>query len=454
MPRAGGFLAFATLFGLASADVACSQPDSCLEAGGRSLLQRTLSPGAQDVLQHHRWKHDLSKELLKQPDFETVEVDMPWANGSQQPLARCPQKTDAVAGPDSKDAESNLRQAVITFCEVGLGSLVEFYVDPRFERNHRRLRGPDGWIDEAYLTYMGLKDAHDRIAAEEDLLAQSVRHFSNKVLIVANFNTRVPKHWDPDQYPNMVLMHARSSTTVQQSFNFNKLTAMLFTKVKSGMVLDADQFVNQGVDSLLERASEETTHEYRFPIMPVHWMSRDPDSDDMAGYPPFYTWKFESKNAPARTMRWGQAHPTWSYPALPWLARWTTYVLAPAQSHAPKWLQEQGHLEDEDLLNVALWADGATKQWCRFDLDTPSMFADYLKQQRQEMSGRDKKFYPKGIAHVYFTAHDAKEPEESYNWLSKLWHSKSQRKVIRYDGQWFSSGAELKEYDQSLKCIV
>eukprot|EP00930_Biecheleria_cincta_P013011 TRINITY_DN11812_c0_g1_i1.p1 TRINITY_DN11812_c0_g1~~TRINITY_DN11812_c0_g1_i1.p1 ORF type:complete len:449 (-),score=65.48 TRINITY_DN11812_c0_g1_i1:117-1463(-) len=426
----------------------------------RAQEQHWLLQGAprwQDSLKDRRWKRNLSKALLEQPDFETVEVQMPWADGNQEPLVRCPGKTDAAGEPGIQDAESNLRQAVITFCQVGLGSLVEFYVDPRFERNHERLRGPDGWIDEAYLTYMGLRDAHDKIAAEEDLLAQSVRHFSNKTLVVANFNTRVPRHWDPDQYPNMVLMHARSSTTIHQSFNFNKLTAMLFSKVKSGMVLDADQFVNQGVDSMLQRASEETTHEYPFPIMPVHWMSRDPDSDDMTRYPPGYTWNFKSKDAPARTMRWGQAHPTWSYPALPWLARWTAYVLAPAQSHPPNWLQEQGHLEDEDLLNVALWAEGARKQWCRFDLDSPSMFADYLQQQGQQglrVLGRDKKFYPRGIAHVYFTAHDAKKPVDSYSWLSKLWLTNLQRKVIRYDGRWFGTGTELKDYDPSLKCIV
>lgn len=330
------------------------------------------------------------------------------------------------------EADINLQEAVSLFCEAGLGLLVSFYVDPAWLGNYRRLVGQDTWIEEAFITYMGMKQEHDRIAAEEDMLVQSMRHFSRKPLVVANFNKRIPKHWDPAQYPRMVLMHARSTTSFHKSFNFNKITAMLFTKVKSGMVLDADQFANEGVDLMLKRASEETNRQYPYPIMPVHWMSRDPDSSDMAVYPARYTWRFKSKEAPVRSMRWG--------------------VLAP-QSHAPKWLQEQGHLEDEELLNVALWAEAGTKQWCRYDLTSPNMFDKYLKQDSRVNMMQDEKYYPKGIAYVYITAHDAKKPEESHEWLSKLW-SEEYHSEILYDGHWFTSAEELKSYDPTLKCIV
>mmetsp|Transcript_86156 Transcript_86156/g.216825 ORF Transcript_86156/g.216825 Transcript_86156/m.216825 type:complete len:303 (+) Transcript_86156:153-1061(+) len=302
---------------------------------------------------------------------------------------------------------------------------------------------------------MGLKSEHDKVAAEEDLLVQSIRHFSDKPLVVANFNRRVPRHWNPEQYPNLVLMHARSATSVGKSFNFNKFTAMLFSKVKSGLVLDADQFANHGLDSMLQRASEETTAEYPYPIMPVHWMSRDPTAGDMGAYPGYYAWHPKSKDAPRQKMRWGHAHPTWSHEALPWLARWTSYVLAPDRTSAPGWLKEQGWVEDEDLMNLALWADGATKQWCKYDLTSPNMFGSYLSHRSNVNMMSDKKYYPKGIAYIYFTAHDAKKPEESYDWLSKLWEDgDDKRKAILYDGRWFGSGKALRAYDPSLKCIA
>merc|ERR1711957_806275 len=104
-------------------------------------------------------------------------------------------------------------------------------------------------------------------------------------------------------------------------------------------------------------AAEETTKEYPYPIQPVHWMTRDPEASDMKGQPETYKWTWKSpEGAPNRTMRWGHAHPTWSHFALPWIAKWTSYVLAPQlfMKEAPAWLLKQGYFEDEDLMNVAL----------------------------------------------------------------------------------------------------
>jgi len=336
-----------------------------------------------------------------------------------------------------------------------LGSLVEFFVDPRFQSHYERFKGSDGWIDKAFLTYMGLGGANDTISGEEDLLVQSVHHFSTAPIVVTNFNARVPDSMTLDRFPNLVLMHARSTSTIGKSFNFNKFTAMLFAKVKRGLVLDADQFVNHGVDYMLQRAAEETTAQYPYPIMPVHWMSRDPESSDMADYPAHYTWVFKSPDAPTRTMRWGHAHPTWSHHALPWLAKWTSYALAPDATKPPAWLTDQGHLEDEDLMNVAMWADNATKQWCKYDLPGPGDFEVYLKQVGQPGMWKDSKFYPHGIPLVFFTAHAAKEPDTSHKWLSKLWDdTDDRRKPILYNGQWFNSSAALRAHDAALRCII
>lgn len=420
---------------------------------------------------------------LERASYDTVDTDMPWDKGGQ-PLLRCPvgvpETSDSISG--NEEAEAKLREAMSMFCEAGLGSMVEFYVDPRFKGNYEKFKGPDGWIERAYLTYQGLSLVEDKIAAEEDLLVQSIHHFSKYPVVLTSFGRRVSEHMTPERFPNLVVMHARNSTSaIHKSFNFNKLNSMLFTKVKGGVALDADQWVNDGVDVMMDRAFDETTKDYPYPVMPVHFVSRDPESDDMKQYPPHFAFAFRSKDPPARTMRWGHAHPTWTYHALPWLARWTSWALAPEKTGVPVWLQEeqeQNTLSDEGLLNVASWADGLTKQWCKFDIPSDTHFSTYLSQgklyneidqgfgaasaailQQQQIDrqvlGIDSKYYPKGIPFLFLTNHDAKNPESSYSWLARLWKSSGKTcKHILYDDKWFTNGKTLKEYDPSLQCIA
>merc|ERR1719401_2781947 len=95
----------------------------------------------------------------------------------------------------------------------------------------------------------------------------------------------------------MVLLHSRPLSGPHQSFfNLNKLRSMMFTKIKTGIALDADQWVNAGLDHMFQRAAEETSSTYPYPIMPVHWLSRDPEGPD--GYST-YEFHFKSADAPS-----------------------------------------------------------------------------------------------------------------------------------------------------------
>lgn len=412
---------------------------------------------------------------LTRPDGTAHHIHMPW-DQHLSPLrgeASCPPEAGVEglestgAGNDavSDRADANLGMAFSVFCDAGLGQLAQFYVDPKFVSNHKRLADSNGWINKAVVSYVGLNSAHDKIAKEMDLLIQSVHHFSDLPIVVTNFHNMVPSAWTPERFPRLVLMHARDvETAVGKTFNFNKLTSMLFTKVKTGVVLDADQWTTYGLDYLLDRAAEETTAEYPYPIMPVHWMSRDPQSSDMQGgkksYAPELAYTLNDKEAPERTMRWGHAHPTWTHHALPFLAEWLSYALAPDRTKAPGWFNAQGYLEDEDLLNVALWADGATKQWCKFDIVSPGDFTAYFQQSTEGTNvvpSIDSKWYPRGVAYVFFTAHDAKKPEESVRFLRRLWKpkgSKNHRKAILFDNKWFANSTELRAYAPELRCMA
>jgi len=424
-------------------------------------------------------KNAMLLQMAAEAEFELTNpvgiaehVQTPWGlhispllgESSCPPAAGVKDLESAAADNDTVTADAHLRRAFSVFCSAGLSQLAQFYVDPKFASNHKRLTDSDGWINQAVVSYVGLNSVDDKIAKEMDLLIQSVHHFSDLPIVVVNFRSIVPSAWNPERFPRLVLMHARDVYDVTgMSFNFNKLTSMLFTKVKTGVVLDADQWINYGLDYLLDRAAEETTAEYPYPIMPVHWMSRDPESSDMQGgeaWPRRYAYPLWDKEAPQRTMRWGHAHPTWTHYALPFLAEWTLYALAPYRTSAPGWLVDQGDLEDEDLLNLALWAKTATKQWCKFDIVSPSDFSAYIQQSAEGSNvapSVDSKWFPKGIAYVFFTAHDAKDPGTSMRFLRRLWKPKrstNQRKAILFDNKWFANGAELRAYAPELGCMA
>lgn len=392
-------------------------------------------------MKQHGW-------MVELPDIHAEKRRaMPWNKGLK-PLASCERDRQTFAREGGTPA-GNLRLAVETFCAAGLGAMVELYTDPKFDTINTKLRLLDGWIPEAFVTFVGLHGTTEKTSEEADLLLQSVHHFSTRPILVVNFLDWVPDEWTPERFPNMVLLHGKPLVR-DKPFFFNKFRAMLFSKVKTGIVLDADQWANRGLDVMFRRAREETNSEYPYPIMPVHWLSKDPESDDYQGY----AFKFKHADAPPRTMRWGHAHPTWTHHALSFLSTWTSYILAPDKTDAPAWLLAEGAVPDEDLMNFGLWAEKATKQWCKFDIPAPDVFDMFEKQDGGALQYQDKKWYPNGIPLMFFTAHDAKGPAVSLKYLTELWPGDDARSVILYNATWFRSGAALAKYDPSLKCLA
>merc|ERR1719394_862402 len=99
---------------------------------------------------------------------------------------------------------------------------------------------------------------------------------------------------------------------------------------------------------------------------------------------------------------------------------------------------DQGRLEDEDLLNIALWAENVTKQWCKFDIPGNGNFKMLLQHSKTPVF-EDSKWFPRGIPLVFLTSHDAKDPGDSVGWLRAVWPQYKDIVPIAYDGKWFSS---------------
>jgi hypothetical protein len=259
------------------------------------------------------------------------------------------------------------------------------------------------------------------------------------------------------------------------SFSLNKHRAMMFTMVSVGLFLDADQWIIRGTDYMFRRAAEEGGSGYKYPIQPVHWMSRDPASGDMPRYA--FSWSPDEieLGAPNRTMRWGHAHPTWTRHALDFIAKWTVFALSDQddrkehngkvnplgvfdeRARAPSWfrhLVKNNTLQDEDVMNFALWSENRTKQWCKFDVPGYGDFDQFWAHQKTTNRFADPTWFPKGIPLVFFHTDDAKNPNRSSDDLKLIWSDTDNEPAIFYDGRWFNSADDLRLYEPMLKCMA
>eukprot|EP00929_Paragymnodinium_shiwhaense_P073478 TRINITY_DN37453_c0_g2_i1.p1 TRINITY_DN37453_c0_g2~~TRINITY_DN37453_c0_g2_i1.p1 ORF type:complete len:830 (+),score=186.52 TRINITY_DN37453_c0_g2_i1:183-2672(+) len=302
-------------------------------------------------------------------------------------------------------AQAKMTEATARMCaEPQLAKQLEVYLDCDFVDNYKKWTkdGAQEWLDEAYVTYIGgPKDSTWEWQATN--LVRSVELFSTRPIIVVAFTDFAPPaSWRKN---HNVLVYRMQPGLPRVSFNFNKIRSMLVSRVVTGIQLDTDQIVASGMDNVFESTRREIHSEYPYPMLPVHWMSRDAGSGE-----PYYEYHQVGYDGP-RTMRWGQAHPTWSYHSLPFLADLLHERLTVADRGLKIWM-----LEDEDMLNVKSWQAGATKQWCKFDL-FPDLFVRGPTLEHKIY--HDNKWYPNGIGLVFYAAHATKE-FTSTDWLVAL----------------------------------
>ncbi|CAK9075118.1 Uncharacterized protein SCF082_LOCUS36458 [Durusdinium trenchii] len=350
-----------------------------------------------------------------------------------------------------------------------LQDLMNVRIDARFLKTYERHMDDDGWIPRAFVNYYaGAPDGKHTLMSDE--LIRSVHLFSNELIVVFHLGSLTPDTWTPERYPRLLLMHlAPLGPKVQKSFNYNKLRAMLISRVRVGVQLDSDQFVAPGADYMFNMTEREITREYPIPILPVHYFSftqRDAPSN--------IWWRRFCPDPPKcelHSMRWSHAHPTWTFWALPWIGKWLRRHF---RDEELTMAGEKGALriadipEDEDMLNVAAWEDKVTKQWCKFDNDRtefeelikwdPSMGTKCPPGTGCSNIMADSRFYPKGAAKAHFTAHNAKDPKETARWIDRI-HARYKKglyptKVIVYQGRLFSSGEELRKEFPTMPCIL
>jgi hypothetical protein len=344
------------------------------------------------------------------------------------------------AGHPHAEAQRVLDTAASAICEdPKTRATLDVFLDCEFLPQYLRWTTDESeWIDEAYVTYVaGNRDSKYEWQAVN--LVRSVDVFSSRPIIVVVYNWEntyfvPPIAWH--RMPNVIVMKMLPLGTSQVSFNFNKIRAMIATRVRYGIELDTDQIIAPGFDDLFAGTRREITAHFPWPLMPVHWMSRDAKKGE-----PYHEYAYpQSAWGGQRTMRWGHAHPSWSYWALAFLcdllyerfkaayvpkstikvwnlkAATTDGLLAVfdqrnQNDRAVKMAQFMQ--EDEDMLNIALWRDDVTKQWCKYDLEF-GLFAQGKDMDRTLYW--DASWYPDGLPIIFTSMHNTKRFEET-DWL-------------------------------------
>lgn len=355
-----------------------------------------------------------------------------------------------------------------------LRRLMKSWVVPAFRENYDKYFGESGWLDRAFVNYYaGLPSGKHAGMTRE--LVESVHMFSAAVVVVFFFGMVTPTDWSPGRYPRLVLIQAAPLPPGSgRSFNFNKLRSMLLSRVRVGVQLDSDQFVAPGVDRLFERTAEEVTKEYPMPILPAHFLDWGPHGQGPGGAGAKlwhrYCPAMQEGKCKFQTQRWGHAHPTWSFWAVPFLGRWLR------RNFRDEWLPEEGGkqklrvidvTEDEDLLNVGTWEEGGIKQWCKFDIPDPTEFEVIMGKRGHDAQGetcltghcgditRDDRYHKKGIAKAFYTAHHAVEPKETKKYLARLKDVGNRlAPPILYHNHFYKSGVELRKAYPNITCLI
>ncbi|CAJ1427378.1 unnamed protein product [Effrenium voratum] len=375
------------------------------------------------------WLPDAEAERLGAPLASSCEL---WAKAKGQGAWGAQQwrATEFFCGPWDQEPSGDREIDLDT-----MRKLMRARVDARFTEVYHKYFGrpgeKQGWADRAYVNYFaGPPDGKHAKMTEE--LIRSVHTFSSELIVVVNFGMTCSSQLTAKRFPRLVLLHAEPmDVELHRGFNFNKLRAFLFARVLTGVGLDSDQFVAPYVDRLFEMTEREITKSYPFPIMPVHFLDRGPK--DLGVWWGRYC---PDTACSLQTMRWGHAHPTWTFWALPFIGRWLrrnfrdeTLPEIVGKVSAPA-LRVVEIPEDEDLLNVALWEEKATKQWCKFDITDPMEF-QFLFEWRARSGNKcggpgcaniyaDRRFYKHGAAKLFYTAHHAVNPAETHKQVDRI----------------------------------
>ena len=374
-----------------------------------------------------------------------------------------------------RDVASAMPSGPRQICLQNRTKLFSADVIPEFKQVMDQLT-ENGWFKEAYVSYVdGFHDSPYVDMATE--LIKSVHYFSTRPIVVFVFGEFVPNAWTPKRFPRLVVLQSGflpQENYIYRSFNFNKIRAILLSKVKHGGVfLEADSWILPGADALFDTVQKHIEEKrYAFPLLPLHYKNVISKSSGIGNSNWWSRYCPDpAKPCPKQTMKFAQSLPIWNHRSLEFFGRWLGHhfrdqLLSPVIVEGflvAEKLRVGDVMEDDELLNIGLWEDGAEKQLCQFD-QTPSSLEPLLSWQHNENclncrdADEDPRFYQDGSPSVFLTVHQAKNSTESAEYLenirSKYVEGKWPPSSIVYKKKFWKSALELQKAYPELSCLI
>eukprot|EP00040_Diaphanoeca_grandis_P027765 m.158876 g.158876 ORF g.158876 m.158876 type:complete len:836 (+) comp31112_c0_seq2:109-2616(+) len=375
-------------------------------------------------------------------------------------VARMPFCESSSDTPTSLLEEKTLQSAIKPFCKDPThrpGMVMQ--LDCQYQAAYKKFANTQwtgtptntDWIDKAWVTFFAGAPGGQHSGMVTNLI-QSIHMFSKFPVIVFSVNTTsLTADWNSETFPRLLVIHTNSISELNGgrkgvSFNFNKFRSMMI-RVKVGIQLDADMIMGKNCDRLFEATRNQINEQYPYPIMPVHWMTRMKGADGYSdSYPVIYD-KFR--------LRWAHAHPTWTFHAIPFVAdallakinmdEWSTQMRI-RTNQAVEPIPKNFLSEDEDLLNVLLWRNNATKQWCKWDIE-PALYEDFMTLNTNQPTYSDTKWYKNGIPLVFVGMHNTKDPIATDKLLGRMRREGVSNNYVYHSGTYFSNPFDVEKLD-------
>lgn len=377
-----------------------------------------------------------------------------------QPLVSCRGHGWSADSPWARE----LREALEPICrDEQLRPYFEVYLDTRFTDHFRRVYGQDGWCEDAWVNFAApKKDGKRRSGYTNELtdqLVDSIHRYSTKPVIVVSFGAEIIPYLEPERYPRLVLLHARLQEGM--AFSVSGMRAVLLARVKVGVTLEEDMMlVSPRADGLLARTKEEIDRRYRLPMLGTHFLDRDP-ANEKKGYGNYLKFTIGGSPDPLwprPTLRWGQAQASWTFWAFPFVGRWLGARMVGAEY---KGVLTSKLGQAEDVYNVALWRENASKAWCLWQPVGTDIAWNNLKGQRAPGSpgmNSDPSRFPDGVPiALYFAWAEGNmgKYKKAFEALDELRASSAPPpKAIWHAGRFYESFADLKRDHPHIGCML
>jgi len=343
-----------------------------------------------------------------------------------------------------------------------MARLMRTGIDARFTKNYKRFF-KNGWMNRGFVSFFS-GSLEGSQAQTMEALIDSVHRFSVYPIVVLHAGLATPIHWRAEVYPRLVLLSMYDLPS-ELGYSMTILLAAVASRVKCGLMVTYNSLVIPGVDAIFSNTEAEINKDYRFPLMPVHFLDRKP-SDGGSMWSHFC----RDDDCQLQTMRWNQMGLSWTHWALPLLGKTLRQLFRDETlSGKPgyKDLPIRSLPDAEALLNVALWEAGAYKQWCKIDMPDPSEVEAWLdiKGHGPSCDGSavcahlagDRKFYKRGIPKVYAFLRYSNEPSRSLKIINRISRKLKEGSLlprIVFDNRLFKSSADLRDYAPDMKCLA